>query len=312
MRDDEQPLDERQPAVELGRIGDLELAGYDGEGGPGRIGHGDRGGRDEPAVLRRRRRRGPVRRRAGRRLRSAHVPTVTEPVGPRETRVSGTLSRWTTPGSPTASTRSRRCSSSPRRTRTRPRAYRRAAETIRGAPVAGRASSCAPGGCASCAGSGPGSRRGCASWWRPGEIAELRELERELAPGLVGLGRYLGLTARRSVEIARALGVQHAGGVPRGRGGRAAARRARASGRRSRRSSLEALAREPEPRPRAGCCSTRRASSSAAIAERARTARRPATCAAGATRASSSRSCAPPPIRRRARRASPRCRRSSP
>ena len=32
----------------------------------------------------------------------------------------------------------------------------------------------------------------------------MTELERELAPGLVGLGRYLGLGARRSVEIARA------------------------------------------------------------------------------------------------------------
>ncbi len=41
-----------------------------------------------------------------------------------------------------------------------------------------------------------------------GEVDELAELERELAPGLVGLGRYLGLSARRSVEIARALGVR--------------------------------------------------------------------------------------------------------
>ena len=41
-----------------------------------------------------------------------------------------------------------------------------------------------------------------------GEIAELRELERELVPGLVGLGRFLGLTTKRSVEIARALGVR--------------------------------------------------------------------------------------------------------
>jgi DNA polymerase (family X) len=41
-----------------------------------------------------------------------------------------------------------------------------------------------------------------------GEIAELRELERDFAPGLVGLGRFLGLTTKRSVEIARALGVR--------------------------------------------------------------------------------------------------------
>jgi DNA polymerase (family X) len=41
-----------------------------------------------------------------------------------------------------------------------------------------------------------------------GAIAELEELERELSPGLIGLGRYLGLTARRSVDLARALDVR--------------------------------------------------------------------------------------------------------
>src|SRR6185436_2288861 len=35
-----------------------------------------------------------------------------------------------------------------------------------------------------------------------------RELERDLVPGLVGLGRFLGLTTKRSVELARALGVR--------------------------------------------------------------------------------------------------------
>src|SRR4051794_19675597 len=43
-----------------------------------------------------------------------------------------------------------------------------------------------------------------------GAIAELVELERELAPDLVGLGRYLGLGAKRSVAIARALDVRTA------------------------------------------------------------------------------------------------------
>src|SRR5205823_5364248 len=45
---------------------------------------------------------------------------------------------------------------------------------------------------------------------RTGTIAELDELEREVAPDLVGLGRYLGLGARRTVEIGRALGVRTA------------------------------------------------------------------------------------------------------
>src|SRR5215203_2171472 len=71
-----------------------------------------------------------------------------------------------------------------------PRAYRRAAETIRATPVP------------------------VAELVRTGRVRDLRGIGRgiegrlrELAPGLVGLGRYLGLSARRSIEIARALGV---------------------------------------------------------------------------------------------------------
>ena len=41
-----------------------------------------------------------------------------------------------------------------------------------------------------------------------GEIAELVELERETDPELVGIGRYLGLSPKRAVEIGRALGVR--------------------------------------------------------------------------------------------------------
>jgi DNA polymerase (family X) len=40
-----------------------------------------------------------------------------------------------------------------------------------------------------------------------GEIAELAELERELSPGLVGLLRYLGVSANRALELARGLDV---------------------------------------------------------------------------------------------------------
>ena len=84
-----------------------------------------------------------------------------------------------------------------------------------------------------------------------GEIAELAELERELAPGLVGLGRYLGLTARRSVEIARALGVR----TPEEFRAAAAAGRLRTVpgvGPKIEAQILEALARESEPRPPRG------------------------------------------------------------
>jgi DNA polymerase (family 10) len=43
-----------------------------------------------------------------------------------------------------------------------------------------------------------------------GRIAELDELEREVEPELVGLGRFLGLSPKRAVEIGRALGVRTA------------------------------------------------------------------------------------------------------
>jgi DNA polymerase (family X) len=87
------------------------------------------------------------------------------------------------------------------------RAYRRAAEMIRSTAVpvadlvrAGRARELR--------GIGPGIEARLRELVETGDIAELAELERELAPGLVGLGRYLGLSAKRSVEIARALGVR--------------------------------------------------------------------------------------------------------
>jgi DNA polymerase (family 10) len=76
------------------------------------------------------------------------------------------------------------------------RAYRRAAETIRAtpAPVAELVRS---GRVRELRGIGPGIDARLRELVETGEIAELAELERELAPALVGLGRYLGLSARR-------------------------------------------------------------------------------------------------------------------
>jgi len=130
------------------------------------------------------------------------------------------------------------------------RAYRRAAETIRGAAVpvgelvrTGRVRELR--------GIGPGIESRLRELVQTGQIAELAELERELAPDLVGLGRYLGLGAKRSIELARSLGVRTADefreaaaagrlqGVP-GIGPKTEARL------------LEALSRESEPRPRQG------------------------------------------------------------
>jgi DNA polymerase (family 10) len=89
-----------------------------------------------------------------------------------------------------------------------------------------------------------------------GDIAEVVELERELAPGLVGLGRYLGLGAKRSVEIARALDVRTADELREA----ALAGRLRTVpgiGPKIEAQLLEALAREAEPRPQRALLLTR-------------------------------------------------------
>jgi len=89
------------------------------------------------------------------------------------------------------------------------RAYRRASETIRSAalPVADLVRA---GGVRQLRGIGPGIEARLRELVETGEIAELAELERELAPDLIGFGRYLGLSAKRSIELARSLGVRTA------------------------------------------------------------------------------------------------------
>src|SRR5262249_7771511 len=87
------------------------------------------------------------------------------------------------------------------------RAYRRAAETIREtkAPIAklvrqGRVQDLR--------GIGPGIATRLRELVETGRIAELDELEREVQPELVGLGRFLGVSPKRMVEIGRALDVR--------------------------------------------------------------------------------------------------------
>jgi DNA polymerase (family 10) len=130
------------------------------------------------------------------------------------------------------------------------RAYRRAAETIRGAalPVAdlvraGRARDLR--------GIGPGIETRLRELVQTGEIAELAELERELAPDLVGLGRYLGLSAKRSVELARALDIRTADELREAAAGDRL-RSVPGIGPKTEARLLAALARETEPRPRRG------------------------------------------------------------
>jgi DNA polymerase (family 10) len=89
------------------------------------------------------------------------------------------------------------------------RAYRRAAETIREtrAPVAELVSA---GRIQELRGIGPGIARRLEELVRTGTLAELDELEREVQPELVGLGRFLGIGPKRMVEIGRALGIRTA------------------------------------------------------------------------------------------------------
>ena len=89
------------------------------------------------------------------------------------------------------------------------RAYRRAAETIRHTPLpvaplvrAGRGRELR--------GIGSGIDARLRELVDTGQIAELAALERDLVPDLVGLCRYLGLSAQRAIDIARALGVRTA------------------------------------------------------------------------------------------------------
>jgi DNA polymerase (family X) len=89
------------------------------------------------------------------------------------------------------------------------RAYRRAADLIRATP--------APvdqlvrqGHVRELRGIGPGIERRLRELVETGRIAELEELEREVEPELVALGRYLGLGPQRLVALGRALGIRSA------------------------------------------------------------------------------------------------------
>jgi DNA polymerase (family 10) len=130
------------------------------------------------------------------------------------------------------------------------RAYRRAAETIRAAalPVADLVKT---GRVRQLRGIGSGIEARLRELVETGEIAELAELEREISPELVGLGRYLGLSAKRSIDLARALGVRTADEF---REAAAAGRLATAPGvgPKTEARLLEALAGSQTPQPREG------------------------------------------------------------
>jgi DNA polymerase (family X) len=130
------------------------------------------------------------------------------------------------------------------------RAYRRAAETIRSteAPIAELVRA---GRVQELRGIGPGIAGRLTELVETGTIAELDELEREVQPELVGLGRFLGIGPKRMVEIGTALGVRTADEF------REAARAGRLPavpgiGPQTEQRILAALERERQPRPRRG------------------------------------------------------------
>jgi DNA polymerase (family 10) len=130
------------------------------------------------------------------------------------------------------------------------RAYRRAAELIRATP-APVAQLVREGRVRDLRGIGPGIERRLVELVETGRIAELDELEREVQPQIVGLGRFLGLSAKRSVDVARSLGVA----TPEefreaARAGRL--REVSGIGPKREAAILAALKREERPRPRRG------------------------------------------------------------
>src|SRR3954451_22606808 len=145
------------------------------------------------------------------------------------------------------------------------RGYRRASELIRSteAPVAELIRA---GRVRELRGIGPGIEGRLKELIETGEIAELEELERDVQPDLVGLGRYLGIGAKQAVHIARTLGVRTAAEL---REAAAEGRRREVPGIGQKKEAqlLAALERVDEPRPRRGLLIHRARRLEAEIAE---------------------------------------------
>ena len=128
------------------------------------------------------------------------------------------------------------------------RAYRRAAGLIRATevPIAPLVRS---GRVRELRGIGPAIEARLVELVETGDIAELRELEQSIAPELVALGRFLGLTAKRALEIGRGLGITTADEFRRAaREGRL--REVPGIGPETERKIVAALEREDRPAPR--------------------------------------------------------------
>jgi DNA polymerase (family 10) len=146
-----------------------------------------------------------------------------------------------------------------------PRAYRRAAETIRETP-ASIPELVRTGRVRDLRGIGPGIEARLRELVETGRLAELDALEGEVSPELVGLGRLLGFGPQRAAEIGRALGVRTVDEF------RAAAAEGRLAevpgiGPKTEAKLLAALAHGERPRPRRGLLLNRALALSEDIAE---------------------------------------------
>ena len=146
-----------------------------------------------------------------------------------------------------------------------PRAYRRAAETIRETP-ASIPELVRTGRVRDLRGIGPGIEARLRELVETGRLAELDALEGEVSPELVGLGRLLGFGPQLAAEIGRALGVRTVDEF------RAAAAEGRLGqvpgiGPKTEAKLLAALERGERPRPRRGLLLNRALALSEDIAE---------------------------------------------
>jgi DNA polymerase (family X) len=146
-----------------------------------------------------------------------------------------------------------------------PRAYRRAAETIRETP-ASIPELVRTGRVRDLRGIGPGIEARLRELVETGRLTELDALEGEVSPELVGLGRLLGFGPQQAAEIGRALGVRTVDDF------RAAAAEGRLRqvpgiGPKTEAKLLAALARGERPRPRRGLLLNRALALSEDIAE---------------------------------------------
>ena len=143
------------------------------------------------------------------------------------------------------------------------RAYRRAAALIRATPTS-VAELVRTGRIRELRGIGPGIELRLRELIETGEIAELSSLEAELQPALVAYGRSLGLTAKRTLGIARDLGVTSVDELKRAI---TEGRLQEASGVGPATEEKIAAARRQEPNPQRGLTVDRSRSASSEIAE---------------------------------------------